>query len=90
MSLSEVLVSIAITLAALAGFSSAANQHQEVRILFQNRHEYFSRLSQEIERLEDGIRKGQSFPNCNLVTYTRTCALFSCKIAGEEHYLCAR
>ena len=84
------LVSITITLSALAGFTSAASQHKEIRALFNEKYQGFSKLSQEINRLEHQLEKEESSPNCNPIISTRTCKLFSCEIAGQDQKLCAR
>ena len=88
MSLSEVLVSMTISLAAVAGFSSAASQYRAVEEILKVKNKNFSELRQEVERRKAVLAREGSHSDCQLVHTTRSCEIFSCIIADQENKLC--
>jgi len=88
MSLSEVLVSMIISLSAVAGFSSAASQYRAVEKVFKVKNKNFSELRQEIEKRKASLAREGFHSDCQRVQTSRSCDIFSCTIAYQDRSLC--
>ncbi len=88
MNLGEALVSLTITLSALAGFNAVVRQHSAIEKIFKTRIERISKIKQEMETQEHLISQGKLSENCKKFDRSENCYIFECSYEDQEYSLC--